>query len=299
MSLIPNAEIEALEAAIQRAFRTGDTSDLEVIGYGEITTVLKLRSGGRDFACKRLSPFPDADAAARAVACIRSYIERLARHGVDVIDTDLAHAPIGEGQVVVFCVQPALPPGSLGPDFIRGLEPEQAVSVVSRIFERMREAITSTVAPDSQLSNWGFVDDRLIYVDVSTPFLRDEQGNELFDFAQQTRALPAPIRWVVRRFLIDGILDNYHSLRGQALDFLGNLIKERLAHLIPPLLPVANAVFDLSSPIDEAEVRAHYKTDARVYAGIQAARRADRWWHQRVLGQPYPYLLPPPIDRGL
>jgi hypothetical protein len=103
----------------------------------------------------------------------------------------------------------------------------------------------------------------------------------------------------VNRFLIDDILDNYHSLRGQALDFLGNLIKEQLAHLIPPLLPVANATFGISPLIDEAEVHAHYKADARIYAGIQAARRADRWWHLHVLRRPYPYLLPPPIDRGL
>jgi hypothetical protein len=94
-----------------------------------------------------------------------------------------------------------------------------------------------------------------------------------------------------------GILDNYHSVRGQALDFLGNLIKEKLGDIFPPLIPVANEVFGLMPELTEEEVRAHYKSDAQTYALVQAARRADRWFFRNVLRRPYPYLLPPKIDR--
>ena len=120
----------------------------------------------------------------------------------------------------------------------------------------------------------------------------------MFDFTEVVRALPGPMRVVVQRFVLKGILDNYHSLRGQALDFLGNLIKEGLGDIFPPLIPVANEVFELADPITEAEVRAHYKSDAQTYAWIQAARRADRWFHRKVLRKPYPYLLPPRIERS-
>ena len=127
--------------------------------------------------------------------------------------------------------------------------------------------------------------------------MRDGRGRDRFDFTEQTRALPGPVRAIVDRFLLRGILDNYFSLRGQAMDFLGNLIKEGLAELLPPLLPVANRVFELTPAIDEARVRKHYKGDAQTYAFIQAARRADRWVHGTLLRREYPYLLPPRIDR--
>jgi hypothetical protein len=168
---------------------------------------------------------------------------------------------------------------------------------VRRIFEHIKASVTPTLAPDGQLSNWAFEGERLQYLDVGTPFLRDENGNDQFDFTQQTRALPAPVRIIVDRFLLRGILDNYHSIRGQALDFLGNLVKEGLSRLLPPLVPIANEVLGLSPPIIEQEVRAHYQSDAQTYAFIQAARRADRWFFRNVLRQPYPYLLPPRIDR--
>ena len=105
------------------------------------------------------------------------------------------------------------------------------------------------------------------------------------------------MRAIVNRFLLRGILDNYHSVRGQALDFLGNLIKEGLGDAFPPLIPIANEVFALDSPITEQEVRAHYKSDAQTYAFVQVARRADSWVYRNILRKPYPYLLPPRIDR--
>jgi hypothetical protein len=66
MALVPLPQLEALEASIQRALTNGAVGGPEVIGYGEITSVVRLRSGGREFACKRLVPFPEPDAARRA-----------------------------------------------------------------------------------------------------------------------------------------------------------------------------------------------------------------------------------------
>ena len=81
------------------------------------------------------------------------------------------------------------------------------------------------------------------------------------------------------------------------MDFLGNLIKEGLGDIFPPLIPIANEVFELTPEISEKEVRAHYKSDAQTYELVQAARRTDRWIYRKILRKPYPYLLPPRIDR--
>lgn len=296
MSLVTTSEIEVFEQQLEEALRTGRTEGLDVIGYGEITIGVKLATPRGDFACKRLVPFVTRAAAEQYAALIGSYIEQLAACGLDIVETE---TPILErpGGHVLYCVQPLLAPGTLGPDFLRGMKAHEAAPYVRRIFEQIQASLTPSLAPDGQLSNWAFEAGRLRYFDVGTPFLRDEQGKNLLDFSTQTRALPGPIRVVVDRFISLLILDHYFSTRGQALDFLGNLIKEGLGDLYPPLIPIANEVFDLTPAITERDVRAHYKSDARIWALTQAARRADRWVSRNIRRKPYPYLLPPRIDR--
>lgn len=296
MALVTNSEIEALETQLEEAIRTEQTDELDVIGYGEITIGVKLSTPHGDFACKRLVPFSAHEAAERYAALISSYIEQLGDCGIDVLETDTPILQRPEGHVL-YCVQPLLPSGTLGPDFLRNKTADEAAPYVRRIFGHIRDSVTPSLAPDGQLSNWAFEDDRLRYLDVGTPFLRDERGNQLVDFTEQTRALPAPVRVIVNRFMLKGILDAYHSTRGQAVDFLGNLIKEGLGNIFPPSIPVANEVFCLTPGITEEEVRAHYKSDAQTWALMQAARRADRWFYRNILRKPYPYLLPPRIDR--
>lgn len=294
--LLTQAELLALEERLSAALRRGNADELEVIGYGEVSLALRLSTARADFACKRLVPFVSAEHAEQAVSAIAQYVDALRACGLDVVETQTPVLARPE-ESIVYCVQPLLPAGSLGPDFLRELPVPEAAAQVERIFGLIRASVTPRLAPDGQLSNWAFVGDRLLYLDVGTPFLRDAQGREVFDFSTQTRALPRPLPGIVNRFVLKGILDNYHSVRGQALDFIGNLNKEDLAELIPASIEAANRVFDLSPKIREAEVQAHYRSDARTYALIQAARRADRWLHRQVLRKPYPYLLPPRIER--
>lgn len=297
MALVGASEIEAFEETLGQAVRSGNADDLDVIGYGEVTIAVKLSTHRGDFVCKRLAPLSSRESAARISGVIRRYIDALEACGIDVVETETPYLE-GRDCWVLYCVQPMLAPGSLGPDFLREMSADEAMPYVRRIFEKIRASVTPLLAPDGQLSNWAFEGERLRYLDVGTPFLRDQDGEELFDFTEVVRALPAPMRVIVRRFLLRGILDSYHSVRGQALDFLGNLLKEGLAGLFPPLVPLANEVFELSPEITEDEVRSHYRSDAQTYALIQAARRADRWVHRRLLRKPYPYLLPPRIERS-
>lgn len=294
--LVTEGELGEFEDRLDDALKRRSTEGLDVIGYGEVSVALRLATSRGDFVCKRLVPFGSKDEAERAAQLIGIYIERLGECGIEVVPTDrlILERPAGH---VLYCVQSFLPAASLGPSFMRDKSIEEAEPYIVRIFEHIRDSVSPTLAPDGQLSNWVIEADRIRYLDVGTPFMRDERGRSLFDFRSQTRALPQPIRTIVDRFMLKGILDNYHSTRGQALDFLGNLIKEGLGDLLAPLVPVANHLFELSPPITEKEVRAHYKSDAQSYAFIQAARRADRWVHEALLGKHYPYLLPPKIQR--
>lgn len=296
MELVSPQRLEAFEDQYAQAVRTGHVEGLDVIGYGEVTVAVRLSTPEGDRVCKRLVPFSSAEAARSSAELIATYVERLGASGIAVVPTQTTILERPQGHVL-YCVQPLLRSETLGPEVLRVATRDQAIARVTRIFERIRDAVSPTLAPDGQLSNWAFDGDRLLYLDVGTPFIRDDRGRDLFDFTEQTRALPAPVRVIVDRFLLRGILDNYFSLRGQALDFLGNLVKEGLAELVPALAPVANRVFALESPIGEDQVHRHYRGDAQTYAFIQAARRADRWVWTKVLRREYPYLLPPRIDR--
>lgn len=296
MELVSRARLEAFEDRYAQAVRTGNVEGLDVIGYGEVTVAVRLSTPEGDRVCKRLVPFSSAEAARFSTELIATYVERLQASGIAVVPTQTTVLERPQGHVL-YCVQPLLRSETLGPEVVRRASRDEAIALVTRILERIRDAVSPTLAPDGQLSNWAFDGDRLLYLDVGTPFIRDERGRDQFDFTEQTRALPAPVRVIVDRFLLRGILDNYFSLRGQALDFLGNLVKEGLAELMPALVPVANRVFELEAPIDEDQVRRHYRSDAQTYAFIQAARRADRWVWTTLLRREYPYLLPPRIDR--
>jgi len=297
MQLVSASEMQAFEQRLGAAVRRGNADEFEIIGYGEITIAVKLSTTRGDFVCKRLAPLSNRASAAGFADAIAKYVVALRACGIDVVETE-THLLQAADFWVLYCVQPMLPRGSLGPDFLRGKSATAATPYVRQIFEHIRDSVTPTLAPDGQLSNWAFVGERLRYLDVGTPFLRDEDGAQLCDFTEVVRALPRPVAALVQRFVLQGILDNYHCVRGQALDFLGNLIKEGLGDIFPPLIPHANEIFELSPGITEDEVRAHYKSDAETYALLQAARRADRWVHRNVLRKPYPYLLPPRIERS-
>ena len=305
LSAIALAEVEQKVLA---ALASGDLRELDVIGFGEINTVLRARGIGGLVACKRLLPFRRQGCAQRAAEVIVGYVRALRDSGVDVVDTEVSIVSNSDGHHVVYCLQPALPQFALGPAHVRELETDEAAAVCTQVLRQLKEAVSETLAPDGQLSNWAFIGStqtdrlstskhRLVYLDVTTPFWRDAQGCDRFDFTHVLMALPAVVRAPVRRFALKRTLDTYFTLRGQALDFLGNLHKERLGHLVPVLLPVANRVLALEPPILAKNVESYYIWDARRYAGLQGAARARCWFQLHVMNRPYPFVPKPRIAR--
>jgi hypothetical protein len=296
---VSDAELAAFEQAVRACLAAGDDGSIEVLGYGEVTTVLALDAGAGRFALKRLPEFPDMGSAERAVRVIRLYLEALRKLGVDVVDTDVRYVHLEGDPVMVYCVQPALPSECLGPAYMHALDESAAVAAFDRILEILARAVTDVVAPDGQLSNWAFVEDRILYMDVSSPFMRDAEGRQLLDWDHYLQSsMPLPLQPIVRRWVLPHLLDKYFTLRGQVVDLLGNLIKEGLVHLEVPLRERANQKLAFAPPISEEEVRKYYAGDARTYAFLQAARRADRWV-QQSLGRRYGTFLPPKLDRNV
>ena len=288
-------DLERLESAVARALETGDVSTLEVVGYGEITLVLRCRVDGRPLACKRLPGLADEAAFNRYRRLVEDYVTQLAGCGIVVPETTV-HAVAGaDGSLTAYCLQPELPSEALLVNRLRGADGATAAPLLDQMVTRVSGCITERRGLDAQLSNWALTRDGLSYYDISTPFLRDANGADLFDVELHLASVPWALRWAVRRFAIGAILDKFYTVRGAMLDLAGNLYKERMGVVVARLLERAAAVAD--PPITEREAAAYYRGDARLWALLQRLRRADRWWQRTVRRRPYPFLLPGKIAR--
>jgi hypothetical protein len=225
-------ELAQLEASVGAALATGTTEGLTRLGHGEITLVLGWPVDRPAVACKRLPVFPDAAGAAAWGRLIGEYVERLGERGVQAVPWQWRTTPAAGGGVSGWVLQPVLDRAALATNLLAD-DPSSAPTVFGRILDRVVGAVDERVGLDAQLSNWAIVDDELVYFDVTTPMLNDAAGRPRMDLRLLTAPLPAALRPVVRRFVAPGIVASYHRPRDVAVDLVGNLLKERLEHLVP------------------------------------------------------------------
>lgn len=292
---VPARDLQALERKVQEALATADDSALEVLGYGEVTLVLRLETEQGAFACKRLPIFPTSERFERYRRSLDEYLRRLGDGGLRVADTELWHMTLPSGRIAAYCVQEALPSQRLCSKLLHTEGEAWAGDFFKRFLDSVDRVVTPDLGLDAQASNWMDVDGELVYLDVTTPMMRDQRGRERLDVRLFFTSLPWILRDAVRISMTKSIFDKFYSTRGVVLDFLGNLHKERLDALIPAFLEQANA--RLGTPITAEEVASYYQSDAKMWELIQRLRRADRFWHRRVRGRTYPFLLPHAVDR--
>lgn len=285
--------VTSLEDEVARALETGDVSDLEILGYGEISVVVALETDEGRFACKRLPRFADRAAFDRYAELLDDYLDALRSAGVEPVSSELVPVDVDvDGGLIAYCVQPAFDPSCLTTSLLREPGPE---TLLAEIVETSVRAIGTRMGLDAQVSNWAHVDGCLVYLDVTTPLMRNDDGSERLDTGIFLASLPWAMRPVVRRFLLTEILSHYYDARAALLDLAGNLVKERLDTHMPSAVALANAY--INPTITEHEARAYYRSDARTWGLLQRIRRVDRGWQMRVRGRVYPFLLPGRIER--
>jgi len=292
---VPAQELATLEGRVENALATADDRELDVLGYGEVTLVLRLETARGAFACKRLPVFPDRQRLEAYRRCLDEYLERLAERRLRVADTELWHMTLPTGRVVAYCVQQALPVKRLCSTLLHSEGDAWAADFFARFLDSVDRVVTPDTGLDAQASNWMDLDGELTYLDVTTPMMRDTRGRERLDVRLFFTSLPWVLRDAVRLSMSRSIFDKFYQRRGVVLDFLGNLHKERLDRLVPLFLDQAAA--RLPHPITVEEVAAYYRDDAQMWELIQRLRRADRFWHRRIRRRTYPFLLPPAVRR--
>lgn len=288
-------DLDALEERFQHAFRTGDDSALDVIGYGEITSVVAWEGTNGPVAAKRLPAFAGGRGVDDYLRLLDDYIAGLRTVGVNVVPTTHQMLALDGGDVAVYLLQPLLDATYLGHRYLREASEDDAAFLLDRAFDGIEAAVGAEIGFDAQISNWALHDGSIVYFDITTPLLRDGDGRDRLDTRIFLASLPWALRWPVRKLLVRGIIDEYFDVRTTMLNLLAQFYKERLVDLLPLGLERANA--RLADPIRGEEVQRYYAKDARMWEFLQRLRRADRWWHLHVRRRPYPFLLPGKVDR--
>lgn len=290
-------ELSVLEARVQRALDSGDSSGLRVLGYGEISTVLAVTAERGQYACKRLPRFDSRERFEAYERSFTAYLDLLREKGVEVLESRLLSTPVRGGGVIGYVVQPMLNPEHLATRILAASSEldGSARPLIEGVASHIENVVSSRIGLDAQLSNWAVIDGRLLYLDVTTPLFRDERGQDQVDYELFLASLPWLLRGAVRRFVAPGIVANYHDRRRVLTDLVANLYKERLERWIPAFLARVNRSVEVE--INATEVLAYYRNDARMWALLQRLRRMDRWWQLRVRRRPYPSLLPGEIRR--
>lgn len=285
-----------LEGFVNEALETGDTSKLVIMGQGEISPVIELTTDGGVFACKRLPRFDDAQKAADFRETLLTYIDRVEERQVKVAPTSLYDLPQADGSIITYAVQPRYPSETLATAMMADMNEAEAAEFNARVFAAMKRTVSPTLGLDAQLANWMLVDGELVYIDITTPFVRDAQGKEALDVSIFLRSLPWAVRGLVDMLFIKDTFDKFYDLRRVVVDYLGNLIKEGFADRLPVFIEQANGVID-DEPITREQVDAYYKEDAQMWSLIQKLRQTDRWWQRKIRRRVYPFLLPENIER--
>jgi hypothetical protein len=322
----------ALYGRFRRDFRGHyrEQGALAILGYGEISTVMSLAKGrvlGRDFSLqrvegsrmvwKRMPPFPSREEVDRFEGAYIEYREILTGAGLSVPEQRLTRFEYGK-LLTVYAGQARINPAFVGHIMLHRLDTENAMRLFTMVLGELlkihrfnQRGSGIKVGIDGQLSNWVLDSkegaltcvhpgDGMIYIDTSTPLYRKD-GKEQINPEVFIMTTPSFLRWVVRRFFLQEVLDRYYDLRLVIVDIIANLHKEQLPGLIPHFLPAANAFIlehgIAGGGISREEIDKYYAGDAFIWKFYQFARRVDRFITERVFRKKYSYRLPGKIKR--
>lgn len=319
----------AIDSGLLKRFEAGlDTHHPEnsaiparILGYGEISTVFQLASGGQDdIAYKRMPVFDTREQVEHYLSIYREYNELLGQIGLTIPEHDAVGIPARGQAAVVFAAQRKLVSGSIGNKVIHAVPDTDVRTLVLGVLHRLRKVWEFNAANrdiqigiDGQISNWAVrdfdpsrpslgSDPGLFYIDTSTPMIR-KNGKEMLEADLFLKSAPSFLRWMVKWFFLQDVLDRYYDFRLVVIDLIANFHKEGRADLIPQLITTANGFFEKDAkefgikPIVPKEVESYYRQDAFIWRLFLALRKFDRFLKTRIFRGRYEFILPGKIKR--
>ncbi len=277
----------------------------KVLGYGEISTVFQIGDNDQ-VAFKRMPLFRERAGAEKYAKDYENYCNYLREAGLELPpdSTHIIERP--DGVVVFYIAQQQLPPDRFGHKLIQHDEQVDLEALLGRIVEAIHRIWVFNaahrpeveIALDGQLSNWVWLeDDRLLYIDTSTPLYR-LQGVEQLDPELFLQSAPGFLRWLIRWLFLSDVMNRYYDERQVFIDLAANLFKEQRPDLVPVVVELINKRLPEGiEPLSVEEVDKYYREDKLIWALFLAFRRFDRWLKTVLLRRRYEFILPGKIKR--
>ena len=276
----------------------------KVLGYGEISSIFKIEGLG-DIAFKRLPIFENRQAAADYLENYKEYCALLSEAGIRLPEDEGIIVQAPKRPTALYIAQKLLPPDSFIHKQLHTLPDDQIHTLLQKVITEIRKIwrINKEHAPalqlsiDGQLSNWALTDGRLLYIDTGTPMYR-KNGQEQLDPEPLLKSAPGFLRWILRLFFLDDVMNRYYDERLVYVDLAANLYKEQRPDLIPATIDIINRhLSDNLPPISKEEADKYYKEDKMIWTLFLSFRRFDRWISTRLMRRRYEFILPGKIKR--
>ncbi len=276
----------------------------EIIGYGEISTIFKIE-GLEGFAFKRLPLFKTKEEAEEYEKKYKRYTELLKEAGINLPEDKTFVVNVGRLPISLYIAQKELPSESIGNKLLFKLSDDKIKELFKKIVQEMKKVWNFNkekkdeveLSIDGQLSNWALVDGKLLFIDTSTPLFR-LKGKEQMDPEPLLKSAPGFLRWILKLFFLDDVMNRYYDERLVYIDFIANLYKEQRPDLIPITLEIINSnLSDGLSPIERKEVDKYYKEDKMIWTLFLSFRIFDRFVKTKLMAKRYEFILPGKIKR--
>ena len=300
---------------------------IKLLGFGEISLVFEILSEKtKNLAFKRLPIFDSEEQVEKHIKGYNEY-NRLLNDDlhIEVPPSDAAwvYADKKKKKISLYCIQDKISqPDSIGNKIIHkvGIEDVKKLILVilretKKVWKFNKDNIDKgiQIGLDGQISNWALkefdendphvqIDSKLVYIDTSTPMYRIN-GEDAMEGILFLKSAPSFMRWILKLFFLDEVLDRYYDWRLVTIDLIANFHKEQLAEMIPDLLNVVNEFFASEAtefnikPITLKEIDKYYKNDKMIWVIFQNFRRFDRFLKTKIFRKKYDFYLPDKIKR--
>lgn len=240
-------------------------------------------------ALKRVPPFRDRARAEQYLAECNRWFALMHERQVAVLPTEPMLHTRADGTTVAYHRQRLVDPAKIGHRVLREAPSADRHPMLDAIVDTIGRAVSHRVGIDGQAANWFWNDGTVTMLDVTSPFLLNEAGDDLeYDSSVFLAEYPAVVRGYLRKELLT-IVQRYSTAGGVISDMVANLMKEGLDRWVQPTIDTAHE--RLGVTIDRAECQAMFDTDRKLFPLALRLKRVQRRW-MSLTGRRYESLLP-------
>jgi hypothetical protein len=276
----------------------------KVLGFGEISSIFQVGENG-ETAFKRMPLFRDKHPAEIYSRQYYEYCEFLREAGLKLPEHGTTIVAVPGRPVVLYIAQERFPADCFVHNILHTGKPDEIIDLVEQVVKEIEKVWDFNgknragieLSLDAQLSNWVKKGSDLYYIDTSTPLFR-KGGAEQMDPEPLLKSAPSFLRWILRLFFLEDVMNRYYDRRLVYIDLTANLYKEQRPDLIPQVIDIINnRLQGTIPPLTMKEIDKYYREDKLIWTLFLTFRRIDRWISTKLLRGRYEFILPGNVKR--